>query len=648
MKKIHLLKPDVRTGYLNHGEGQEITYVNIPKGLGLEELKDDVKNGAIQYEDLVLLAEKEPSQFVVLQCHNEEEGLAAVSYLAAVYNKHDGLDLLTYDEENSIGEKAYTVVREYADLWTADKSEECEDDEDNWNADDRWQENPYKIPIVSVGQLMLNPAFGFDTLYDEGLGMGAMTNRRQILPYWYYTRSENICFVCRVKECRYINLRDKLLQKMKRFAENRHVFFLVVTELCDTEDEEEQDDVKHVICELILEYAAKAVIIQTDEGQRKRFYTILLENWVWEYGYRLEKGFPLGRITKSIVSMRPSDKSALIEKVVRYVIKEETVTTVLKEADFMVLEKFKLLGTDSKKKERGSIRKLESELIGMQEVKEQIRGIVDVMKYNKRRQRLGLKGGNYHNVHMLLGAPGTAKTTVAKLLGNIMLEENLLYDNRFIVINGAELKGMYVGHSAPKVKAIFENYDIILIDEAYAVTSGKEGENDSFSREAIAQLIVELEQHGMDRLVMFAGYGGSNVTEQDNKMREFLNSNPGIRSRINSTIFFDSYTAEQMVDIFYCHAKKNHFLVNVGATEPVRCFFETRVERSDFGNGREARSLLENCMVEAAKRLAEVPEEKLTQKLMKEIKLQDVENAIARMQKGMEMQEGRSGVRIGF
>ena len=129
------------------------------------------------------------------------------------------------------------------------------------------------------------------------------------------------------------------------------------------------------------------------------------------------------------------------------------------------------------------------------------------MKFNRLRKEMGMKKSSYHNVHMMLGAPGTAKTTVAKLMGKIMEEEKLLPGSQFTCVNGAELKGMYVGHSAPKTKALFEENDIIVIDEAYSLT-GDRSEPDSFSREAIAQLVIELEEHAEDKLVIFAGYGG--------------------------------------------------------------------------------------------------------------------------------------------
>ena len=113
---------------------------------------------------------------------------------------------------------------------------------------------------------------------------------------------------------------------------------------------------------------------------------------------------------------------------------------------------------------------------------------------------------------------------------------------------------MYVGHSAPKTKALFEENDIIVIDEAYSLT-GDRSEPDSFSREAIAQLVIELEEHAEDKLVIFAGYGGTDVDEKNNKMKEFIDANPGIKSRINSTFYFPSYTAPEMAEIFKKHAE---------------------------------------------------------------------------------------------
>ena len=195
--------------------------------------------------------------------------------------------------------------------------------------------------------------------------------------------------------------------------------------------------------------------------------------------------------------------------VLRYVKKEGQKASGEKyrEEDFAILSKFKVLGLEDNQ-EKEHTKRFETELVGMDKVKEQVKNIVQIMKYNKYRKDQGVSNCNYHNVHLMVGAPGTAKTTVAKFMGDMMREENLLKGNRFACVNGADLKGMYVGHSAPKVQQLFHQNDIILIDEAYSLVD-ETGNSDSFSQEALAQLILEIEEHGMEKLIMLAGYGGT-------------------------------------------------------------------------------------------------------------------------------------------
>lgn len=280
-------------------------------------------------------------------------------------------------------------------------------------------------------------------------------------------------------------------------------------------------------------------------------------------------------------------------------------------------------------------------------VKEQVVDSINVMKYNKIRQKMKIGGSDFHNVHIMLGAPGTAKTTVAKLMGQMMVEEKLLPDNRFICLNGAELKGMYVGHSAPKTKALFENYDIIVIDEAYSLVDDS-GETDSFSKEAIAQLIIELENHSMDKLIIFAGYGGAKVSRRNDKMRKFIDANPGIKSRITSTFYFDSYSACEMVQIFHKLAGIKHYIVDDSADELLYQFFQVRVKDENFGNGREGRSLLETTILFAAKRVMASSRKAYTQKEMRILLVEDVRRAIEKMNAAENVQSTSNRQRIGF
>jgi SpoVK/Ycf46/Vps4 family AAA+-type ATPase len=293
------------------------------------------------------------------------------------------------------------------------------------------------------------------------------------------------------------------------------------------------------------------------------------------------------------------------------------------------------------------MERMMTELVGMEEVKKQVINIVKVMKYNKIRSKMNLDGGTYHNVHVMLGAPGTAKTTVAQFMGQIMVEEHLLPDDRYICVNGAELKGMYVGHSAPKTKALFEENDIIVIDEAYSLV-GDHGQNDSFSKEALAQLIIELENHSTDKLVIFAGYGGGKVNEKNNKMKDFLDANPGIKSRITSTIYFDSYNAQEMVEIFMRIAKNQKYKVDDSVRTILAGHFAKRVGDENFGNGREARSLLETSVVFAANRILVKDKNKYTKEEMQTITYDDVAAAIAQVEQAELTQNAMLARRMGF
>jgi len=651
MNKLNLLKPDLHTGYLNYGKGQEITYLTVPEEISISKLEEDIKNGATQFKELYEFAKKKPSRFVVINCNNKEEGLMAVSYLSAIYNRIDKLDPDDAYDDDEVSDDYDMNYDDFEDEDALGLFDDDEDDED-WESGSQWDENPWKIPVIDSENLSSDAQFGINPFYRGGVGYGALASPKNNLPYWYYTRKENICIIHRIQSCGFFQgaTVNTLKLALKRYKKNRHVFLIVMSEDNKIEDTSIgfADSEQQGICETILEYTAGTFNIINSEKDMKDYYVTLFENWIERFEYSLCDNFKPERITESIISIDNPDKSELIEKVIKYVTKEEHKSTVLSEEDFSILSKFKLIGANTNVKEKKSARKLEEELVGMDDVKDQIKSIVQVMRYNKRRKSMGLGTSNYHNVHMMLGAPGTAKTTVAELLGNMMAEEKLLSGNRFVSINGAELKGMYVGQSAPKVKALFDNYDIILIDEAYAVAAGRGGDIDSYSQESIAQLIVELEKHGMDKLVIFAGYGGVNVTEKDNKMKAFLDANPGIRSRINSTIYFDSYTPEEMEQIFMRHAKLGKFSIDKKAGKLVREFFEERVERNDFGNGREARSLLENTIIEVAKRLADVPEEELSEETMQHICCEDVEAAISKMKFATNMQSGRQSGKVGF
>lgn len=656
MKKINVLKPDVQTAYLNFGKGQEVTYLNVPDRLTVKDLEEDVKNGAVHLKEAAKLLKKKPSRFVMIKCSSREEGLLAVTYLSSIYNAIDGLDYDQYCTGEWGSDMLDESTRDYSDFEDF-TSDETDDEEDDGEIGESWEENPWKIPIVPYEQL---GSQDFSYVFGNNYGFSAEHNRRNQIPYWTTTRSENICIVYTVRG--FASLEKS---PFKRFSKNRHVFFLVVDPFSTVSSDDEtskeytEDEdpfgmdpfgmgFETMLTYVVLEYSAEVISLAHGKNDLRNYYDVLFENWIEKTGYRLTPNFPTHKVVGNMLKISDDSYCEMIEKIIMYVVKDINKDREIVPDDFAVLNRLQGISIILNAPEHKNIKKLENSLIGMDEVKDRIQAMVDVMKYQKRRQKMGFNNGGFHNVYMLLGAPGTAKSTVAEIVGNIMAEERLLQSNRFISVNGAELKGMFVGHSAPKVKALFDEHDIIFIDEAYSISSSTDGRVDSFSQEAIAQLILELEKHGMDRLVMFAGYGGTKVDAKDNRMKDFLNSNPGIRSRINATICFDSYTADQMVDIFRGQAKNSQYRVSKAADKYVREFFKSRVDAPDFGNGREARSLLENTTVMAARRIAKIPEKEITKSMLQELSVDDVRGAIQLLKEAEINQRGKDSGRLGF
>ena len=668
LKRLNLLKPDKRQIFLEGGKGQAVNYLNIPRDMNISDLENDVKNGAVHFKELLETANKRPSRVVVVECENEELGLMAVTYLAAIYNEADKVCYNLDDPEDIYETKEVPLgIEDYTNYNARDLMNNIQYSEGNCDEEcgDEWEENPFALPIITSKELKSygNNPFN-ETPFGEAdsciCGIESNSNKK---PYWLSLQSQPICIVDdnRYKgysfEGMYGNI--SLNSKLKRYSNNRHIYILSIHEEYDDKADSDIEgpvffvphaNYKQDLYTLILEQTAALVEVKSSEKELLKYHNLLFENWAFDLGVNLIKGFPKAKILEQILKINKENKSELIEKVYRYVLSQDGVGNVLTLNDFEIIKKFKAIGVDEEdKNNKSSIKKLEKELIGLEEVKEQIYGLIDVMKYHKRRAAMGCGTSGYHNVHLMIGAPGTAKTTMAKILGNIMMEQKLLPGNRFVSINGADLKAKYVGHSAPKTKAYFDSNDIIFIDEAYSLTTEKG--LDPFSQEALAQLVIELEKHGLDKLVIFAGYGGKDIDDKDNKMLQFIESNLGIRSRINSTIYFKSYSPEDMVAIVHCIASNGKFILTNEGDELIKTYFAKRVKKSDFGNGREARSLVENIALEAARRVMRLDEKKQTKRALSELTLSDVEAAINRMDKSYDMQNGRNcgaGISYGF
>ena len=647
MKKLNLLKPNLQKKYLEGGSGEKVEYLKIEEGLTLQALEDDVKAGALAFKDILEGAKKGLSRVTLVRTCSMENGLMAINYLAGICNQLNCVQATDFDDFEDDLSDSYEI-----DLLMDEFVRDYEEYLESTDSCDEWIESPFRVPVLKLEELSRYGAniqeFGGPVFISAGI-----PRTQNKIPYWTQCTTEAVCILANSNFMP--DLYGQLNRVMDRFAQNKQVFILVVEPSFTFEvSSSDPFDVKSYYeqngLQFVLEHTADLFVANAKESEIKEYRETLFENWAYQLGVRLGKRFPKKDVTEKIMSLNATDKSATMERVLKYILKESGKRggDELDREDFLILRKFKALGLDEERGKTNAL-KLERELVGMDAVKEQVRSIISVMKYCKQREHMGLGKTSFHNTHLLIGAPGTAKSTVAQMMGAMMFEENLLPGDQFICVNGADLKGMYVGHSAPKTHQLFENYDVILIDEAYSLTStdGSDG-MDSFGQEALAQLILEIENHPMDKLVMLAGYGGLQVSEKNNKMKQFIDANPGLKSRINSTIYFDSFNPDQMVEIVHRQAQYQKLILEESADDCIRKYFEQRVTEDNFGNGREARSLLENAMMYAASRVMKLPEKSRTKKVMSLIKAEDVQKAIQYMSESNAMQKGKQRGKTGF
>lgn len=234
------------------------------------------------------------------------------------------------------------------------------------------------------------------------------------------------------------------------------------------------------------------------------------------------------------------------------------------------------------------------ELIGLQCVKEQVRKITAFAKMQK---DISLQGRDLAPVAMNMefkGNPGTAKTTVARIIAGIFNEIGLLSSNELVEVGRADLIAKYEGQTAEKVKSVFQKAKgkVLFIDEAYSLVEHWDGE---YGDEAISTIVQEMENNRSDTIVIFAGY--------PDKMAEFISRNPGLRSRVPFTISFNDYSADEMVQIAELEAQKRGFVIGKGAREKVASICQVAAHHPEMGNGRFCRNLVEGAIMDYAARV---------------------------------------------
>lgn len=239
-------------------------------------------------------------------------------------------------------------------------------------------------------------------------------------------------------------------------------------------------------------------------------------------------------------------------------------------------------------------------LVGLSQVKEDVDKLVNLLKIQKIRKERGMKVPEVSKHLVFTGNPGTGKTTVARMLAKIYKSLGILDEGQLVEVDRSGLVSGYVGQTAMKTKDVVDSAlgGVLFIDEAYTLTANR-GEND-FGQEAVDTLLKAMEDNRDNLIVIVAGYPAL--------MEEFLNSNPGLRSRFNKYLFFEDYTADEEVLILNSMAKKQEYKLTSEANDEALRFFTARVKENNasYANARDARNYLEKAISNQADRIVEI------------------------------------------
>ena len=295
-----------------------------------------------------------------------------------------------------------------------------------------------------------------------------------------------------------------------------------------------------------------------------------------------------------------------------------------------------ILQSESSVEDEENAEKKLNELIGLEEVKIVLHQQLAYNRVSALRQAHGFSNKVLNRHLVFSGNPGTGKTVVARLFSEILYNNKIIQENKLVEVGRTELVGEYVGQTAPKVKRAFDDAQggVLFIDEAYSLIPSSERD---FGHEAISAIIKEMENRRDEVLVIFAGY--------EELMAQFIETNPGLSSRISIEIKFFDYTIDQLIAILELMINKRHYQLIDDCKIVLRQHLSEVVNCSNFGNARYVRKLVDEIIFCQAQRVIEGDKIQLEDEyFLNQITLIDINKAIV----AIEAKSSKSMSLIGF